>query len=194
MRHRRLITTLAAAAALIALIAVAAVLWPSSAPEAMVSAETPTTFPTAVDAIPIMRAEVVEIEVPGNDGEVLYAHLLPDGIPQEIGSVNGVVIAETKDLPEFSLESPESFSFESVVASATFGGRLSAPTHMKVHPTTGMGVIITPAEIDEIEVDDNGTIHRAEAIDIGQGYRVFIVPDLTPRPWTDDGPPVRPVR
>lgn len=193
MRRSRLITTLAATAALIALIA-AAVLWPSSSPEAMMSAETPTTFPTAVDAVPITRAEVVEITAPGGDGEVFYAHLLPDGIPQEIGSVNSVVLAETRELPEFSLESPESFSFESVIAWDSFVGRSSAPTHMKVHPTKGMGVIITPAEINEIEVDDNGTIHRAEAIDIGQGYRIFIVPGLTPRPWTEDGPPIRPVR
>lgn len=194
MRHRRLIVILVASAALIALVAFIAVLWPSRSPKAMVPAETPRTFPTAVDAVAITREEVVEIKVPGSGGEVLYAHLLPDGIPSVIGSVNGIVIAETRTLPAFSLESPGSFSIEEMLAWDSFSGRRSAPTHMKVHPTTGMGVIITPAEINEIEVDDNGTIHRAEAIDIGQGYRVFIVPDLTPRPWSDDGPPVRPVR
>lgn len=36
----------------------------------------------------------------GSDGEVLYAHLLPDGVPDTVGSANAVVAAWERDLPE----------------------------------------------------------------------------------------------
>ena len=185
--RRRIVRVLSTAAAGIALLVVAALAWPSPRPEAMLPAGTPTTLPTAVDAVPLTREEVVEVPVPGDDGEVLYAHLLPDGLAGLVGSADAVVIAWEPNLPDVVIPG------ETVLLAADFVGRGSVPTTMKVHPTAGIGVVVTPAEIREIEVVDGATNHRAEAIEIGQGYRVFVA-GLRPRPWTEDGPPMRPVR
>ena len=144
--------------------------------------------PTAVEDVPILREEVVEVPVPGSDGEILYAHLLPDGLPEMVGSDNAVVVAWERDLPKMIIPG------ETVLLATDFVGRGSLPATIKVDPTAGLGVLVTPAEIREIEVVDGATTHRAEAIEIGQGYRVFVVTDLRPRPWSEDGPPVRPVR